>query len=147
MREDCLPPREPWHWFSQASDDCTTAGGDIAFSGGDLARGNELESAVLMQLLTDKSSNGRGGWWGSYDLPFEPGSHLWLLRERPKINREVLIDAERYVRDALDPLIEQGLAARYEVDVQNVNGVMQITVDMFNDGGERIYSNNFPWVF
>lgn len=147
MVEYCAPLREPWHWFPASDNDCKGNGGDIDFSGGDLARGNALASAVLMQLLTDKGENGEGGWWGSYDLPFEPGSRLWKLRDKPSVNKNTLLDAERYVREALDPLIRQNLAARYEVDVQAVKGVLQITVDMFDDGGERIFSNAIPWVF
>ena len=147
MSKGCEPLREPWHWFPTNSDDCKGAGADIAFQGGDLARGNELVSAVMMQILTDKSSNGTGGWWGSYDMPFEPGSHLWLLRDRPSLDKDTILDAERYVRDALDPLIKQGLASRYEVDVQAVDRRLQITIDMFDDGGSRIFTNEIPWVF
>lgn len=147
MSNICEPFREPWHFFPSADDGCMGAGGDIAFSGGDFARGDALASAVLMQLLTDKSDNGVGGWWGAYDLPFEPGSRLWLLRQKPSINKDTIIDAERYVREALDPLIAQGLASRYEVDVRAVNRAMKITVEMFDDGGNRLLSNTIPWVF
>lgn len=143
----CEAPREPWHWFADQSEECSTAGGDIRFDGGDLARGSELESAVVMQLLTDRGDDVGQGWWGAYDMPFEPGSRLWKLRQRPRIDKDTLIDAERYVREAIDQLIAQGLAARYEVDVSGSNGSISIDVSMFDDSGRRIYSQNIPWVY
>lgn len=141
----CYEPLEPWHWIDERNTDCSGTGGDIGFSGGDLARGNALESAVLMQLFTDKG-DGRG-WWGSYAMPFEPGSKLWTLRSRGKVDKDVIIDAERFVRDALDPLIGQGLAASYEVDVENIAGSLSIDVTFYSASGAVEYSNNIPWVF
>lgn len=147
MSSQCGPSRLPAHWLSTDENGCSDIGADIGFENGDLARGSGLESAVLMQLLTDRRGDSQNGWWGNQFQPFEIGSQLWRLRERPGVTKTDLIDAERYVREAIDPLIDQGLAHRYEVEVSIEDRELKITLTFFDAGGERLYFNSLNWVF
>jgi len=130
----CPTYLEPWTWLPDNADDCSGPGGDVAFSGGDLAAGDQLRSIVMMQLLTDARDNGERGWWGNYAMPFPIGSRLWTLRQRPR-NAETLIDAERLANEALAYLVTQGLAASFEVSAEFSGKVMNITVTLFSETG------------
>lgn len=140
MSAKCPPLKQPWHWFPVEANDCTEPSGDIAFANGDLATGDGLKSLILMQLSTDKRRDGQRGWWGDYAMPFEIGSYLWTLQRRSR-DADTLLDAERHVRDAIDPLINQGIAADYEVDVAYVARTLHITVTLFDRAGNALADN------
>ena len=63
--------------------------GDWSISGGALASGDDLASAVLISLFTDglagdddippDGSGDRRGWWGDAGEDIPIGSKLWLL--------------------------------------------------------------------
>lgn len=114
---------------------------DWSLSGPDLASDQGLLSAVLISLFTDRlaavddelpdQSGDRRGWWG--DLPLDQantagaqdliGSRLWLL-VRQKQTVQVLQKAIGYAREALQWLIDDGVAA--EVDVSGAWGGLWI---------------------
>jgi phage gp46-like protein len=64
--------------------------GDWNLVPGDVQSGDDLESAVLISLFTDRraeasdvvpdGSNDRRGWWGDSGSLYLIGSRLWLLR-------------------------------------------------------------------
>jgi len=105
---------------------------DWSLAGPDLASDQGLLSAVLISLFTDRlaaaddelpdNSGDRRGWWG--DLPLDQantgatpdliGSRLWLL-VRQKQTQAVLNAAIGYAREALQWLIDDGVAARIDV--------------------------------
>jgi phage gp46-like protein len=101
--------------------------GEWAFDGaGDLAVGNDLTTAVLVSLFTDrfatsdfqpwdKSGNHRGFWGNSYETS-EIGSSLWQL-ERSKFtdNVNLLLAARDYVKQSLQWMIDDGIAASISV--------------------------------
>lgn len=103
-------------------------GVDYILAGLGLERDDSIETAVIVSLFTDRRADAgdrlpfgesdRRGWWGdSYtDKPGRKiGSRLWLL-EREKQLPEVLARAREYARESLQWLIEDGRAARIEVE-------------------------------
>ncbi len=96
----------------------------------------ELETAVIVALGTDARANAddelpviavddRRGWWGDLDAEeiwsaWPIGSRLWLL-ERAKITGAAarqgatLARAESYVREALQPFVDSGIASKLSV--------------------------------
>jgi phage gp46-like protein len=100
--------------------------GDWVLDPPGLAADHDLESAVLLSLFTDDSarpddvipdgSDDRRGWWGNWERP-EPGalgSRLWLLT-REKSTDEVRRRAEEYAAEALQWVLDDGVAARVDV--------------------------------
>lgn len=100
--------------------------GDWATLGPVLVTGNDLETAILVSLFTDRMAapddvipDGSGdprGWWG--DDPESPiGSRLWLLR-RAKQTTETLQRAYDYIAEALQWLIDDGVVAKFDITVE-----------------------------
>lgn len=106
--------------------------GDLALAGdtsGGLAASHHLESAITIALMTDTRVNAdelrdgdvNRGWPGdAFDLDEGAGesplgSRLWLLRRRTVDDARTPQLAEDYARDALQPLIDIGAVASFEV--------------------------------
>lgn len=101
--------------------------GDWVLAIGDLQTGQDLETACLVSLFTDKlatadftptdGTTDRRGWWADpyNDQPL--GSNLWQL-ERAHKTRNTLGLAQRYAQDALAWLVTDGVAAVVAVDTQ-----------------------------
>jgi phage gp46-like protein len=98
--------------------------GDWVLADGDLQTGQDLETACLVSLFTDKlatpdfvptdGTTDRRGWWADqYDPPL--GSNLWQL-ERAKKTRDTLGLARRYASDSLQWLVTDGVAKSVAVD-------------------------------
>lgn len=97
--------------------------GDWLIAPPDLAHDQDLETAVLLSLFSDRRADPDDqlpgapgdvrGWWGdtpAEDSPPDPlGSKLWLLA-REKQTNEVRLRAEDYAREALAWMIEDGAA-------------------------------------
>ena len=109
---------------------------DLALQNGALATEGGLENAVLLSLFTDArakpddvlpgDATDRRGWWGDAFAPSVDGvpvdgdrigSRLWLL-SREKIIPETIARARTYIREALQWMIDDGLAARIDVTVE-----------------------------
>jgi phage gp46-like protein len=94
--------------------------GDWALAEGDLETGQDLETACLVSLFSDRlatpdftptdGTSDTRGWWASYydDNPVI-GSNLWQL-DRAKKTRNTLGLARRWTLDALQWLIDDGIA-------------------------------------
>ena len=101
--------------------------GDWALADGDLQSGQDLETAVLVSLFTDRlatpdfvptdGTSDRRGWWADpyNDRPL--GSNLWQL-ERAHKTRNTLGLAQRYASEALQWLVTDGVAQAVAVDTQ-----------------------------
>ena len=104
---------------------------DWALKRGDLAPDDGLETAVILSLFTDRrareddplpdGSADRRGWWGDAYPPAEAragqehiGSRLWLL-EREKDTQDVVNRARDYAEEALQWLVDDGIAEHIEV--------------------------------
>lgn len=96
--------------------------GDFRIDGTDLASGNDLQSAILISLFSDRvalpddvipdGTTDRRGWWADTVDPI--GSRLWLL-ERAKLSTQTLQAARDYISEALQWLIDAGAVDHFEV--------------------------------
>lgn len=104
-----------------------------------------LVRAVLVSLFTWRRANPddalpgdqRQGWWGD-SFPAVPndriGSRLWLLA-RAKLVPETITRAREYAEEALRWLVEDGVAARVEVQAERrgLDG-LALQVSVFKTG-------------
>lgn len=150
----CNTEQFGWDFYQ----DCDDTFADWRIVNGDLDGTNQLHNAILTQLFTDRqvseqeanrASDGfgltsRGGFWGDYYAPFPMGSKLWLLR-RAALTQDTIENARLYCLEALQPIIDQGAAARVAVSVEAdpANSFMTITVTMFARDGQKVYDNKF----
>ena len=99
--------------------------GDWQLAVGDLMTGQDLETACLVSLFTDKQATpdfqptdgttNKRGWWADPYNPEPLGSNLWQL-ERAKKTRATLGLARTYASDCLQWLVVDGVAASVEVN-------------------------------
>lgn len=99
--------------------------GDWVLEGADLRTGDDLITAVLISLFTDRVANaddeipdGTGdprGWWGDAGETYPVGSRLWLL-QREKQTAETAARAKDYIAEALQWLLDDGVVARFDID-------------------------------
>jgi phage gp46-like protein len=103
------------------------ARGDYVVDSGDLASGNDLETAVLLSLTTDRLAEAsddtpdgdRRGWWAD-DAQNLFGSRLWLL-QRAKGPMGVPQRAKDYAAEALQWLIKDGVVASFDITAEWVS--------------------------
>jgi phage gp46-like protein len=100
--------------------------GDWLIAPPGLATDHDLETAVLLSLWTDASAlpddvvpdgtDDRRGWWGNTERPetIALGSRLWLLA-REKSTEDTRQRAENYAAEALQWLLDDGVAVRVDV--------------------------------
>lgn len=119
-----------------------------------------LETAILIQLFTDRrrpdgvtsgdDAAERRGWHGdTFDVQTDIGecaigSLLWTL-ERSALVPATVRRAQHYCEEALEPLIRQGIVARFNVTVEVVpeENRLSIAVQAYDATGENAYSNTF----
>lgn len=104
----------------------------ISFEGNDIKTTRSLLPAVLISLFTDARAadddplpdpqlTDRRGWWGdamNTAMPSDSvGSKLWLL-EREKSRDDVVVRAKLYVEEALQWMIDEGVAITVAVTVE-----------------------------
>lgn len=99
---------------------------DLVFQNGAFLTGDPLETAVLISLFThrrksaddeDPRATYHGGWWGDTYRGFKIGSRLWLLRRR-KATRDTLVDAKKYIEEALAWMLTDGVASKVTVTTE-----------------------------
>jgi phage gp46-like protein len=107
---------------------------DWQFQDGGIATASDLDSAVLLSLFTDRVAppdykppagdrnfDRRGHWSDTYEGR-KFGSHLWLLNRAVFAqNTNLVLAARDYCRDALQWLIDDGVAAKIAVEVQRAD--------------------------
>ena len=140
---------QTWDWVIAGYSDPDNVGGYLTTK--------PLDTAILLQLLTWKrarshdalpSGSDPKGWWGdTVDLEpgeTEMGSRLWLLY-RSVLNDTVAQQAIIYVREALQPIIDQGAVVRFDVQAvaNKVAGRLDLTVQGYSQDGQNIYSQKF----
>ena len=88
---------------------------------------DELESAVIMSLFTDARATeeeyeeikdwefSRRGYWAEQLDGVKLGSKLWLLNRAPR-NEDTLERAATYTKEALNWLIQDGIAESLEAE-------------------------------
>ena len=101
---------------------------DISILNGDLKECDDLDSAVIISLFTwARASAGevdenapRFGWFGDKidaDNTDSTGSKLYLLK-RKKITNQTIMDSREYIEQALQWMIEDGVATEIKVEVE-----------------------------
>lgn len=117
-------------------------GGDWQVRGPSLRADDGLQTAICISLFTDRlaeasdelaSGDNRRGWWGDAyaAVPGDLiGSRLWLLR-REKRTAQTLRRAEEYAREALQWLLDDGVARAVTVAAEALGTdvlALQVTV-------------------
>jgi phage gp46-like protein len=123
---------------------------------GDFRAGQGLATQILIHLMTDRRveeselrhGTSNRGWLGdSFDIQDGEGplgSRLWLLR-RTAITDETAVLVEDYVREALQPLIDQEAIASLDVTVtvdKPANRV-EYVVNTYGRDGTRSFDQKF----
>jgi phage gp46-like protein len=98
--------------------------GDWQLSGTNLTTGNDLITAVLISLFTDRLTNSddvipdgttdRRGWVGDLDADVQIGSRLWLL-SRAKLTKETAVIAKNMAQEALQWMIDDSVVASFDI--------------------------------
>ena len=124
--------------------------------GGYLASGDDLSTSVLISLFTDRLAtptdslpdltNDRRGWWGDLDQDVPIGSRLWLL-SRAKLIAATATQAKGYILEALQWLIDDGVAASVTADttIVNPNQLNAMVGIQQSDGTQRNMAFNWVW--
>lgn len=129
--------------------------GDLELDGKDLRTGDDLMTAVTVSLFTDRraadddqlldGSRDRRGWWGD-TADQQIGSRIWLL-ERSKRTQPTLQLAQAYIAEALQWLIDDGVVARFDIDVEWAAGgqLSARVAAVRNDGSAQ--ATQFAWAW
>lgn len=122
---------------------------------GDLVADEGLKTATILSLFLDRraeddddipdGTGDRRGWWADAIAPVpgdKVGSRAWLL-EREKETADVRRRAQVYDQEALNWMIEDGIAERVEVDVDpNRRSVLAREVRIIKPGGAETRFNS-----
>lgn len=126
--------------------------GRLHLEKGDLASGKDLETAILTSLFTDRRarkddalddpSDPRGCWMDAIRGDF--GSRLWELK-RQKITDEIVQRAREYAEEALQWLVDDGVADGIKVTpyVDRAKGLIGLLVVVTKGASSRRYE--FAW--
>lgn len=121
---------------------------DIALDGPDLATDDGLRTAVIVSLFSDArardddvipdgTTERRGYWTDVFSLIAGDafGGRLWLLA-REKQTPDVLLRAEGYAREALQWMIDDGVARSVTVSAEIVrDGVLGLAIEIARANG------------
>jgi len=137
--------------------DVANGRGDWAMDEADLAAGNDLPTALLISLFTDRSAlpddvipdgtNDRRGWLGDLDEDYPIGSRLWLL-DRAKQTDETLARAKEYMAEALQWMIDDGVAGSIDIYAEWTRPGMlgaRITVYQPAKGAQSTLKFDWAW--
>lgn len=136
--------------------DVDNSRGDWQFVAPAIVTGDDLQSAVLVSLFTDRLANdddsipdGTGdprGWWGDIGEDKPIGSRLWLL-DRSKQTQEVLSNARDYIIEALQWLVDDGVIASMDVQTQWVRDTfLGAQIILYQPTGPQI-SMTYAWAW
>lgn len=133
---------------------------DISILNGDLKECDDLDSAVIISLFTwaraaagevDENAP-RFGWFGDKidaDNTDSTGSKLYLLK-RKKITNQTIMDAREYIEQALQWMIEDGVATEIKAEVErNASDVNRVDalVQIVRGDRSRTMKFNDLWSF
>ncbi|WP_225548127.1 phage GP46 family protein [Chromobacterium violaceum] len=129
--------------------------GDWMLAGPELLSGNDLQSAILLSLFTDREAgpddviphgSGDPRGWCLDDATHPIGSRLWLL-VRAKQTRDTAQRARDYIAEALQWLIDDGVVAKFDITTQWVApSTLGAQVVAYNASGARS-TVQFKWAW
>lgn len=125
-------------------------------SGALLTTGDDLATAILISLFTDRVANPDDvipdgtsdprGWWGDAGETTPIGSRLWLLT-REKQTQETLQRAYDYIVEALQWLIDDGVVAKFDVLVEwTKTSELGAQVVAYKQDGSTV-ANAYSWAW
>lgn len=128
--------------------------GDWQTGGGGLLEGDDLETAILISLFTDRlarsddaiDGDDRRGWWGDTGSEYPIGSRLWLLR-REKLTTKVALKAEDYANEALAWLVDDGVVTAISINAQIVFPKRINLIINYQQPAKAQASVKFSWVW
>lgn len=137
-------------WAPQSS------AGDWLLAGAALESGNDLQTAVLISLFSDRlataddiipdATGNRRGWWGDLGATIPIGSRLWLL-SREKLTQSVANRAKTYITEALQWLITDGVAAQINVSTTiTAPAMLGAVIQIVRSTGVTV-TLNFAWAW
>jgi phage gp46-like protein len=139
--------------------DQPTGHGDWSFANFDLARGNDLASAVYVSLFSDgradpdfrppDGTGDRRGWWADTYFPGRStGSRLWTLDRAKKTDDRTLLNQARDIcREALQWLIDDRVVAKIDIETLWKSGTaLGIGITLTKPDGVR-ETLNFAWAW
>ena len=110
---------------------------------GDISTAQTLDTYILMCLFEEfrataaeiPTSQLRRGWLGNESTPgFQQGSKAWQF-EQERITGSTLAELGPVVRNALQPLIDEGIAVNVSVETPQLrNGKVCVFINLFRDG-------------
>jgi len=138
--------------------------GNFLFANNDLTTDEGLGTAIIVSLFTDRrafdddilpdsNSSDKRGLWGDLVLPDvdgdQIGSRIWLL-EREKTTKEVQERYKKYAEEALQWMIDDGVAAEVEAETERQgdpgNDRLALQIKIFkNDGTTITYKFDAWW--
>lgn len=130
--------------------------GDFVYNHGSLETGDDLATAILLSLFTDRrakpddeipdGSDDPRGWWGDENEDVPIGSRLWLL-SREKQTQETLNRANTYVAESLQWLIDDCVILKLEKNIQWAGrGKLSIIIRVYKpDGSNSTYKHAWAW--
>ena len=128
---------------------------DLQIKNDDLEGEDGLRTAVTISLFTDARADADEadpitdlrGWWGDMLLTNDvTGSKLWLL-DREKQVPETLTKAQQWASDALQWLIEDGVAESIDVTASfPTSGALSLIVSLTRPNGKKlVYTFDNAW--
>lgn len=130
--------------------------GDWTIVGPSLASGDDLATAALISLFTDRTaeasdalpdaSGDRRGWWGDIDQDIPIGSRLWLLA-RSKLTAAIAVQAKGFTTEALAWMISDGVAVDVKVTAAIVKpSSLRLAVGIFRANGTQV-ALGYDWAW
>lgn len=129
--------------------------GDWVLNGSQLQAGNDLASAVLISIFSDRRATpddvvayglaDARGWWADTATQ-QLGSRLWLLH-RAKQWPETLRRASDYISEGLQWLVDDGVVGSFDITTEWVRaGVLGAQVVAIKPDGTRL-AFRYDWVW
>jgi phage gp46-like protein len=136
--------------------DVNNSRGDWQIQGAGLLSGNDLDTAVLISLFTDRTAepsdvipdgttNPRG-WWGDLGEDYPIGSRLWLL-DRSKETNQVLQAAQNYITEALQWMLDDGVVANFDIVTEWTRpGMLGAQIAAYQQDGTKV-ALKYSWAW
>lgn len=135
--------------------DATNNRADWSMSGPVLATGNDLETAIIISIFSDRmaqpgdvipdGSNDPRGWWADDDVPI--GSRMWLLKRAKQTNQTQQL-AYDYLAEALQWMIDDGVVARFDISVQWVRtSTLGAAITAYSPTGTILSKGLYAWAW